>query len=279
MRKFLFVVILLLVSYILPAQHIHVFITGGLINYQGDLQSKKITPDQSHPFAGIGLYYEVTDQLYIRAGILAGKLSADDKLSKLNKDRNLNFSSQLLEFHAGAEYDIINSYEHTITPYVYAAVAAYHFSPYTYDAGNKKVFLQPLGTEGQGFGGRTKYSLTQLAIPVGGGIKIPLSDNIYLRLEAGIRKLFTDYLDDVSTVYADEAALLANNGQRAVDLAFRKDELLPAATYPPQGAIRGNPKSKDFYYTGGLTLSFRLQGNDGKGKSGKSKLGCPVNIY
>jgi hypothetical protein len=279
MRKFLFAIVLFFSSVALPAQNIHLFITGGMMNYQGDLQSKRFTLKQSHAFAGFGAYYEVTDQLYIRAGFLMGKVSGDDKLSTLNKDRNLNFFSQVMEFHVGAEYDLINSYEHTITPYLYAAVAGYHFDPYTFDAANKKVYLQPLGTEGQGFGGRKKYSLTQLSIPFGGGVKMPLTDNIYLRLEGGLRKLFTDYLDDVSTFYVSGADLLANNGQQAVDLSFRKDELQPSAPYPDPGAKRGNPKSKDFYYTLGFTLSFRLAGNDGKGKAGKGKLGCPVNVY
>ena len=263
-----------------PAQNVHLFIAGGLINYQGDLQNKKITLNQSHPFVGAGAYYEVTERLYIRTGFLAGKISGDDKYSKFNKSRNLSFFSQVMEFHLGAEYDLINSYEHLITPYFFVALAGYHFDPYAIDVNNKKVYLQPLGTEGQGFyQQRKKYSLTQLSIPFGGGVKIPLSDNIYLRVEAGMRKLFTDYLDDVSTFYIDKATLLANNGQQAVDLAFRGDEINPSLPYPDETSIRGNPKSKDFYYTGGITISFRLQGGDGKNRTGKGKLGCPVNVY
>jgi len=72
--------------------------------------------------------------------------------------------------------------------------------------------------------GRKKYGLTQLSIPFGGGVKMALSDDINLRLEVGLRKLFTDYLDDVSTTYADEDELRANNGQLAVDYAFRGDD-------------------------------------------------------
>lgn len=248
------------------------------MNYQGDLQAPRITLNQAHPLAGVGIYYEVTDKLYLRAGLLAGKVSADDKLSPLNKDRNLNFTSQIVEFHAGAEYDIFNAYEYKLTPYIFAGVAAYHFNPYTYTVSNQQVYLQPLGTEGQGFGGRKKYSLTQLAIPVGGGLKMYLTDNIAIRMEAAIRVLSTDYLDDVSTVFVNKADLLANNGQLAVDLAFRRDELNSSLQYPNQGARRGNPKSKDYYYTAGVTLSFRLSGYGNKG-GGKSKVGCPVNVY
>ena len=262
------------------AQDIHLYLTGGLINYQGDLQSKRFTLSQAHPFAGAGLYYEATDRLYIRLGFMAGKVSGDDKLSKLNKGRNLNFQSQLMEVQLGAEYDIINSYEHTIVPYVFAGVAGFHFNPYTLDSVKNKVYLQPLGTEGEGFYlGRKKYSLTQLAIPFGGGLKMALSDNVNLRLEVGLRKLFTDYVDDVSATFPDEDELRANNGQPAVDYSFRGDELNHSLAFPDATSIRGNPKSKDFYYTVGLSLSFRLQGNQYRNRPGKGKTGCPVNVY
>ncbi|MBL0359036.1 MAG: hypothetical protein IPP72_20195 [Chitinophagaceae bacterium] len=241
----------------------------------------KINPESVSPYISAGVYYEISEKLFLRVGVVAGKVSSDDKLSKLNKIRNLSFASQVIEIHLGAEYDLINSNEHLVTPYVFVALAGYHFNPYTFDATNKKLYLQPLGTEGQGLPGINKYGLNQLAIPFGGGIKLAVNDNIYIRLEAALRKLFTDYLDDVSTVYIDKNVLRNRDasGQQAVDIAFRSDEINPALPYPDQGAIRGNPKSKDFYYTGGVSISFRLQSGGGNGRAGKGKLGCPVNVY
>ncbi len=263
------------------AQDVHLYLTGGVINYQGDLQEKRFTFSQANPFIGGGLYYEATDRLFVRLGFLAGKVSGDDKYSKLNAVRNFSFQSQLLEVHLGAEYDILSSYEHTIAPYVFAGVAGFHFNPYALDSANNKVYLQPLGTEGQGFFlGRKKYGLTQLSIPFGGGVKILLSDNVNVRLEVALRKLFTDYLDDVSDSYPDEDELRVNNGQQAVDFSFRADELNHSLPYPDATSRRGNPKSKDFYYTVGLSLSYRLQGRPNRGGSGgRNKTGCPVNVY
>ena len=60
-------------------------------------------------------------------------------------------------------------------------------------------------TEGQGttsFQNRKPYSLTQLSIPFGGGVKIGVSDDFNIIIEYGLRKTFTDYIDDVSTTYA-----------------------------------------------------------------------------
>lgn len=265
----------------LPARaQVHLFAGGGAINYQGDLQSWKQSFANFHVYAGGGLYYELTDHLSLRVGMLAGKVSGSDRVNRLNANRNLSFESGLLELQLGAEYDIFNSYEHRLVPYVFAGLAGFRYNPYTLDPRGNRIYLQPLGTEGQGFfQGRTRYGLTQIAFPFGGGLKFSLTDDIHIRLDGALRKLLTDYLDDVSTTYPDGTQLLANNGQQAFDYSFRTDEINPNFQYPPQGAIRGNPRSKDFYYTAGLSVSFRLQNNPYRGKPGKGKLGCPVNIY
>lgn len=279
MKHFFTVIVLCVVCSRAITQDVHLYLAGGVINYQGDLQAKRFTFSQAHPFVGAGLYYEATDKLYFRLGFLMGKVSGDDKFSKLNQVRNLSFHSQLAEIHLGAEYDILNSYEHTIAPYVFAGIAGFHFNPYALDSAGNKIYLQPLGTEGQGFYlNRKKYSLNQMAIPFGGGLKMALSDNINIRLEVALRKLFTDHLDDVSATYPDEDELRTYNGQLAVDYSFRGDDLNHSVPFPDATSVRGNPKSKDFYYTVGLSLSFRLQGNGNRNRNAKGKTGCPVNV-
>jgi hypothetical protein len=160
----------------------------------------------------------------------------------------------------------------------------FHFDPYTYDISGQKTFLNPLNTEGQGIYSDNKtYKLTQVAIPMGGGLKFAINENIRLGLEFGLRKLFTDYLDDVSTNYADYNDLLNAKGPVAVELAFREDEVPGSnAVYPAKDTQRGNPAQKDVYFFTGLNLSFRLGGkSSGTGNyrySGKkSNLGCPTN--
>ena len=54
-----------------------------------------------------------------------------------------------------------------------------------------------MGTEGQGIDGfGEKYKLTQFAIPMGAGVKIAVTERLNIGLEAGVRKTFTDYIDD-----------------------------------------------------------------------------------
>jgi opacity protein-like surface antigen len=234
----------------------------GTSNYSGDLQEKRFTFSQAHLAGGIGLSYELTNQFSLRTAFKLGKVSADDSKGR-NKSRNLNFSSMISEGDVDLQYFFSPLGTNPLTPYGFIGIAVYHFSPYTFDSTGQKYFLKPLSTEGEGFiNGRPNYSLTQLAIPFGAGVKLSLSDNINVGFEIGIRKLFTDYLDDVSTAYVDPNLLLANRGAKAVELSYRGDELKGGSqTYPRVGQIRGSPNYKDWYYFTGLTMSFRL-GND-----------------
>ena len=280
MKKLFFCLALLFPAVLIKAQRLYLTTFAGISNYQGDLQAKKFTFEQAHFAGGIGLAYQITDQLYGTASFKIGKLSGDDKIASKNSLRNLKFSSPLTEVQLGLEYDLLNLNDQDLTPYIFGGVAVFHFNPSTIDTAGNTIYLQPLGTEGQGFfNGRTKYNLTQFSVPFGGGIKLALNENIRVSFEIGFRKTFTDYIDDVSTNYVDQALLLANNGQRAVELAFRGDELKPRLGYPAAGARRGNPSSNDWYYFSGLAISFRLGAYQGGGNGGKSRTGCPVNVY
>lgn len=281
MRSLYLSLLLLTSSYFAQAQNLHLTVFGGSSNYQGDLQGSRYTFNQAKGAFGAGLLYELSDKLFIRAAFTIAKVGADDKLSPQNAIRNLSFTSPISEIQLGLEYDLINNYEHRFTPFIFAGIATFGFNPSAIDKLGNKVNLQPLGTEGQGFYlGRQKYALRAMAIPFGGGVKLALSDDIHLRFEIGLRILSTDYLDDVSTTLADKDLLLLNNGQKAVDMAFRGDELKPALAYPAAGAKRGNPKVNDYYYFTGLGLSFRLSPKYDRGYgSGKSQLGCPRSVF
>ena len=254
----------------------------GTSNYSGDLQDKRFAFSQSHLAGGLGLSYEITNHFSVRAAFKIGKISADDKLGR-NKERNLNFSSQITEGALDLQYLITPLGAHVLTPYVFAGVAVYHYDPYTFDSSGRKYYLKPMSTEGEGFiAGRKNYSLTQFAIPFGAGVKMPLSENINVGLEVGYRKIFTDYLDDVSKTYVDPNLLLVNRGAKAVELSYRGDELKTGSQIYPTGGQRGNPKYNDWYYFTGLTLSFRLGnslfGNGGGGAGKNKEWDCPKNV-
>jgi opacity protein-like surface antigen len=262
------------------AQNLHLNLFAGTSNYSGDLQDKGFTLSQSHFAGGFGVSYDITDHFSVQSALTFGTISANDKYGR-NKARNLNFNSAISEVNVGVQYFITPLSEHVLTPYVFAGLAVYHFNPYTTDTAGAKTYLKPLSTEGEGFiQGKNNYNLTQFAIPFGAGVKFSLSDNVNVGLELGYRKLFTDYLDDVSSTYVDQATLLTNRGSEAVELAYRGNELKNGNPYPVGGSVRGGPKHKDWYYFTGLTASFRLFTGNGLGSGiGKhSKYGCPANV-
>ena len=285
MRRFIFFLIAAIISIQSVAQ-LQVGIFGGVSDYHGDLTDKAF----QNPKAAFGLTvgYEITSRINVHAGITYGKAGAADSLSDQTdlRLRNLSFQSSIAEFSLVGEYNIFDMDVRPFSPYLFAGLAVYHFNPYTYDRNNNKVFLQPLSTEGQGLPGypNKPYSLTQLALPFGGGIKYNISDNFRIALELGMRKLFTDYLDDVSGGYADPNDLFANKGQQSVELSYRGDEV-PGGNlnYPVKGFTRGSPKYKDYYYFTGIHLTYRIQAGNGggifPGARGKNKrYGCPTNF-
>lgn len=261
---------------------LHVGVFGGLSAYQGDLTDKIFPKKTTNGAIGISLNYELTEQIMLRGQFLYTIIGGADRFSDDSAliRRNLSFETSLVEFSAMGEYYFMNLYDRKFSPYLFAGLAVYHYNPYAFNGTTTKVFLQPLSTEGQGLTGYSgkPYSLTQFAIPFGGGIKYAFSEKLRLGLEFGLRKLFTDYLDDVSTNYADPADLLAARGQTAVDLSYRGDEV-PGGdpNYPVKGAQRGGADSKDWYYTFGLHLTYRFGSGDGGGfmGGGKKKFGCP----
>lgn len=283
MRKRSLLVILLFTSCTAFSQKLSLSLFLGTSNYEGDMQSNFFTFTQPGLTLGGSVSYKLTERIYARGGITWARVSADDKKNPKVYFRNLNFKTDIKEFHAALEYHLLTDEESKINPYFFGGVAVYHFNPYTFDTAGTKFFLQPLSTEGQGFfQDRKTYSLTQFALPFGGGIRYSLSDNLQIGAEVGMRKLFTDYIDDVSTTYVDPALLLSNRGPKALELAFRGGEINNTETYPVQFTKRGEPKNKDWYYFTGLTLTYRFPAkgeiNGGWDKPGKRKkyiMGCP----
>lgn len=260
---------------------------GGVANYQGDLQDRKFTTQQAQIALGLGVQYDINKHFALRGMAVYGRIGADDRFNKDDglRSRNLSFKSQILEGNIQLMYRFMDLETKNWTPYLVAGLGVFGFDPYTYDTLGNKFYLQPLGTEGQGLSAypeRSFYNRIQFVIPFGAGIQLRINERITLGYEVGLRKTFTDYLDDVSTTYADPDALLAARGQLAVDLAFRGDELKDGSLVYPTGQVRGGPEFKDWYYFQGITVNFRLGGGRSGGYNGKPmgrQLDCPRNIY
>jgi opacity protein-like surface antigen len=280
MKKIL--VLVFLFPGMLNAQwHINFF--GGISNYSGDLQSKLFTTDQSYGAFGAGLQYDFTPHISALSGFNYGHVGAADKFNKPDlQARNLSFQSNVFEWNLMGEYNLFDISEKRFTPYGFAGIAIYHYNPFAYDTLGKKVYLKPLSTEGEGlaqYPNSKPYNLTQFAIPFGAGIKFRITNNVTLAYEIGFRKLFTDYLDDVSTRYVDQTILLNAKGPEAVEMAYRGNEVKAgSATYPAAGTIRGGAKYKDWYYFSGIRVSIGLNNIRNTVVNRKGVIDCPKKV-
>lgn len=240
------------------AQDLMAELQVGTANYNGDLTQKAFYLRQVRPSVGINIKYNTPYFFNFRAGLSYAKLTASDAHNKDEglRSRNLNFSTDLIEFHAGAELNLMDPELFYGYPYIFAGLGLFYFNPYTRDANNKKHFLQPLGTEGQGlsiYPGRGRYSLIQFCLPMGGGWKMKLKNDMELCYEFGYRILFTDYLDDVSRTYPSLDALQRERGATAAELSYRK-----SIPFTEEGEARGNPKVKDLYFFNSIKLAIKL---------------------
>ena len=181
------------------------------------------------------------------------------------QNRNLHFKSPLIE--VGSQFEInyfnyaIGLKEHSISPYLFAGLTIFRFNPKG-EIDDNWIDLQPLGTEGQGMEDKPrKYALTGLAVPFGFGLKANLGDFMSIGFEWGLRKTFTDYLDDVSTTYADNDELAAANGELAAHFG---NQSLNAEdiTYSTAGTQRGNSANKDYYVISGLFITVQVGGKN-----------------
>ena len=208
-----------------------------------------------------------------------GSVTAEDKVLKKvapstfgRYERNLSFKSKITDFMLGLEIHplyILNSFSMDdekepplFSPYLLAGVGFFSFKPQAKLTNGKWIDLQPLSTEGQGFAeypDRKPYKLNQLNLPLGLGVKYELGSTLSLRAEFVYRKINTDYLDDVSSLYYIDPTLYANyfTGAKltnALLLNDRRYELDP--TNNKTSDERGNPNNKDAFFTFNVKIGY-----------------------
>jgi len=259
--------------------------SAGTSNFMGDLGKKDpagktyfsdISASLFRPAFGVFYRHGFNKFVAVKASATYGRLTGDDRIANYKEVqdndwfrnyRNLNFRSPVFELGVTAEIHILpyaaGSTKWRITPYLMAGVGFFFFDPKT-DYNGETVRLRSIGTEGQGMPGYgNKYSLIQPAIPVGFGLKYNLTREITLAFEFGHRYTFTDYIDDVSTVYPDKADIDAfYGGSRArmvYELSRRSPENDPENRYgriTEKGQQRGNPGGKDSYIFTTASISY-----------------------
>lgn len=239
----------------------------GTSYYLGDLNTTHF--NQSSATAGLVIRKNIDKRFVYKAEVMYLNLKSDERQSSdtIALDRGLHFRSPTYELSGQIEFNFLPYQSgnplYTWTPFVYTGISIFSFNPQAENINGEWVDLQELGTEGQGttteFDGntRSKYSLIQFAIPIGGGLKIAVNENFNIVLEYGARKTFTDYLDDVSTTYAGPNI----NGSWPVEMSDLAQQMSDPNGTHVKDEQRGNPDKKDWYSFAGITLSFKLNNN------------------
>lgn len=234
---------------------------GGVTYYFGDLNSDF---DVKRPGPGLGLVarYNFNERLCLKFSVNGGKVQASDENSTntFQQKRNLSFQTLVGDFTTQFEFNFLKythgSKDEFLTPYLLGGFTVFNFNPKAEYQG-ELVALRPLGTEGQ-FRGDEYYS-TQLALAVGGGLKVDLSYRWSINVEVSARQLFTDYFDDVSGTYPNPDNLEALRGadsELALALSDRSGELGIDPPIGEEGRQRGNSKNNDRYVFVGVGLLY-----------------------
>ncbi len=235
----------------------------GVIGYRGDLNSKMYSTKLLHP--AIGLVYRRSYNNYwsFKAAFNFGRVEGDDSRASdgFSKNRNLNFRSNITELTGQYEFNFF-AYQTAnpatrATPYLLCGLSVFRFNPQALYNGDW-VNLQPLGTEGQGTtspGAKKPYDRTSYALVYGGGFKWKIGRRWGFVLETAVRRTHTDYLDDVSTTYADPNLIRKEYGKTAAILSDRSISTAPGGDI---GRQRGDSSKKDWYVFTGIQITYTL---------------------
>jgi hypothetical protein len=235
---------------------------AGFSNYFGDLNNQ-VSFEYMGPGTGVFARYNMGHRFAWKNGFNFGTVSFADEASPdpFQRARNLSFSSNILEITSQIEINFFK-YDRTkdklkFTPYLTFGVAGFYFNPKA-ELNGETYALQPVGTEGQfdEATGLKPYSRFNFAIPVGGGFKYSFHPAWTLGVEVGVRKTFTDYLDDVSGVYPTNVFSFEVQRSVAEALSDRSGEVGEPIGYP--GKQRGMSTKKDTYMFFGLSLSYTV---------------------
>ena len=237
------------------------FTVGG-VNYIGDLNGQSLF-GTVRPAASLFYRYNIDSRWAVTFSALYGTLTGGNP--DVQPLRNLNFTSHLCEASLRAEFNFVSfgsdDVSYRTTPYLFCGLGVFHYNPQTTytdpsTGTSTTVDLQPLGTEGQYsdlYPDIYPYSLYNICIPFGVGFKYRISKTIVCSIEYGFRKTWTDYLDDVSTLYVSPEIFGDNDvARRMADRSAELDGGKPNAV----GAIRGDDTLDDWYafFNASLTI-------------------------
>ena len=236
----------------------------GTSYYIGDLNPSNPFKSRFHVAQGGFYRTNINSRIGVRFQVMNSTVEAWDADSDNSwaLNRNLHFRNNITEFSIQAEINyiehVLGNPKHRFSGFLTAGLAYFTHDPEASDIHGNWHPLQPIGTEGQGFiEGFDIYKLGGFAMPYGIGFKVNLGTSLSFQLEWGMRKTWTDYLDDVSTAYIDNSYFLQDGNLLAAELADRMIEI-PEEFDSSEGMQRGDPGRNDKYGYVLASISLRV---------------------
>jgi len=302
-------------------QYSYIGVSVNALNYFGDLApiNKAASTDISFTRPGFGIEYgyQFHHSMAIRAAFNYGRIIGDDFSADPNDEnsatryaRNLSFRNDIKEFSLGLQVYLLPNHggpqnRPYVNGYLFVGGSVFHSEPmgktpdadYQQDpdggvalpdgiSGGEWVKLRELQTEGE------EYGNFQIAIPITLGGELYLNSRMSVGMEFGLRYLFYDYLDDVSSEYQNLdsfddplARIMSDRSVEAVAVLAEETREQPfnyvqttfddGNTYYRTGAlgsgiegsIRGNPDNNDLYFVTQIKFKYILNPSRGRGRA------------
>jgi hypothetical protein len=195
-----------------PSSNWELGVQLGTSYYIGELNTTHLTPVE--PAVGLLLRYNYDSRVSFRYAINYGRISGSDENSNgsYTAIRNISMRNQIIESGLMAEFNFLDfsTYKisafdknsNIITPYVYMGLAYFYHNP---QVNTGSSYVSSVSNQNEG----NKISRHQVSMPLGIGLKYR-KKGFGIGLDWGIRKTWTDYLDDVSAFYAGNAQIDPN---------------------------------------------------------------------
>lgn len=248
MKKiFVFFILLTLNVHYIFSQRLEVGLFAGGTSFTGDIEVNYKTFLQQIKFgAGGFVKYHLSENFVARAQFTSGTFGADEKkhpVSDYTASRGYSFKSKISDITAVMEWHPFG-----FTPEFGLTNSNMYISIYGF-TGLGETFFNPTANLNQQTyrvtNGTTDFAKNALIIPVGAGLRWHLTEEFTLNAEVSGRKVFSDYSD----------------------------------------GLKLNPNSKhykDYYFFGGLSISYLFNSNRFKSRSNKlysnvnySGVSCP----
>lgn len=239
----------------------------GAAHYFGDLNTRA---SLQRPKLAFGLFFRKQFNNYVGLRVSGhfAQLGYSDIYNTDNEfqlRRNLSFNTNIFELALQGDFNFFKFIPadpyYRFTPYATIGIGVFSYDPYAFYRG-QKVYLRPLGTEGQGnaaYPDRQPYGSMGIVLPFGLGAKYAINDRMNVGVEIAHRFTNTDYLDDVSKTYvgADKFPP-GSEGQPSIAALMQDRSYETGEIIGTEGRQRGFANQKDQYIIAELTFSFNL---------------------